>query len=1654
MKPRTSIESTTAQLAISSIPSSAVNTTTQAVSTSVNAKADAVLTNGPEQKDIPTTSMKYPGNVDVDMNAITNRESTQEQQNDPAYVNYHINQTVIADDDDEFSVVQKGRVPPKSSSSSKELHSRKSISLPPLKTTPLTTRTTSLLSTTKTETKTTVTEAEAITPTAASCNHGNNSASAPPPSMQETPKGSNGRINNNNSNGTCNGGVNSYGLNGYQNDQYVTGYDSTYPPSTEASSPTDHFTSQYILPPIPSFSEMRLKFNKSRTNSAESAEKHNIDAPDDDGEERRSSTPRQYDQSRFGSGQLEDEIVPDFDPFIFDKIQSDENETYILWSSPLDASIGRSSSSITDSVPATPQSSKYGGTLSTVTNCPSTHNMLSQESSSSSSAGKRWSAGETFKSKDKGRDSLESDGTHGQKSSEGGTSEASTAQSLPVSPGFSKPLERFSGTISIKRPISSVVFPSSSSKSTSSNTAVVSNQNTTSNTSEERVIMAATVEKLIEKLTSDIDYTFLTDFFLIYRLFISPLALLKLLLARFHWALTEDTPQRQVVRVRTFVTMRHWLLNYFEYDFMNSRVLRRTHVKSLRELANHPIVSSSVRDKRIVKELRKLYHLKRTIHCREMAQLALERPSTRQSDEPSLRSLQHRGTTNLEWIQSTVAPSSKRSSMDISETRNVRSQLTGLMRVADNRPSRSDDERPSAEESSDNESELSSADGQDDDNNDMYVEEAHFVARGSQQNYQDLSDDETDDTDLDDDSEHRDALSNSSHLPSPAFSAESVKPKKAETDHMSQGLTDNGTDPAYVTSLQAHAGHLYSPDASDYVPHHQRSQTLPRTLDMRSSPRSLFCGDDSSSQYALSPPESPRLLEPYMNPPPRSIMSTEKKKTWSHYMVATVEQFSKVKRALLPKSSPSIQDLRRHSTSSATMQSFTIGAGSAANGGSRGNNQEITGMGNMHTTGARYCSNEDRPYSGSGPIKPSTTANTNAATNSALSSLDGRRLREDQQGDQAGHHPSVASSEWSSDEEEYQSSSFRTQVRGEKANRQSIPPRLTNGEAGGYVMVDQDERRLQQSSPTRSRRPSLPLNELMSANGAAQQDRQSLDWDEVEEEQDVQGDDYSTSFLSNSRALRRTTQKRDNRTSWMTLSSTNSSVFGAVLSQGHLPPSQTVRERNDAGNVDRFMEKLYQDQGQNDTNGLSETGHGGPEIPRRIGTRRKSTEAIRERDIRDGLTKPTPSGSNGAVVGGGASEKTILREGTKQEPRENEHDNSKPGMSARRNHTLAQHPHRQTVPIMHHHYHHHYLQQRQSESLLHQFPAQRRHSVEVQGLGTWRASQQKERNNVQETVVQTPASMTLLEGAAYAAALQETQRQLRMLTSQDNQSSKNTIQAPRVLPHPIGRPMGHARARPLASIGVNSVLQTHQPSENQSRSSLDPNLLYVADWEINSPATPPPKPNPAIRGAVGGGGAYKPISPIYPTDQGVSYGHHHHHSYEDSYNQQRSPMNPRFQNILSPTRDSPRLRPVSIVLRYRSESIAQQLCLIEIEQLNQVLWYELVNAGWKKKSQEVSNSSPDNLTEDSFATSITAAATMTANGGDSDVSTQQAVANTDALKESDLDHQPAAVLSRRVASPWPLSRSQTARTYMQRFPHQSHTSDSPNVTQLVDRFNL
>ncbi|KAG0292569.1 hypothetical protein BGZ96_003992 [Linnemannia gamsii] len=134
-----------------------------------------------------------------------------------------------------------------------------------------------------------------------------------------------------------------------------------------------------------------------------------------------------------------------------------------------------------------------------------------------------------------------------------------------------------------------------------------------SGTLELRPIIAATIVKLIEKLTHQygMDYGFMADFFLTYRLFMSPVQLCKYLIQRYLWALEEDTEFRCVVRVRTFVVFRFWINNHFADDFLTSKSLRFQMASFLNEMRFNARVQASPRDSRIIRNLMDFFKYQR-----------------------------------------------------------------------------------------------------------------------------------------------------------------------------------------------------------------------------------------------------------------------------------------------------------------------------------------------------------------------------------------------------------------------------------------------------------------------------------------------------------------------------------------------------------------------------------------------------------------------------------------------------------------------------------------------------------------------------------------------------------------------------------------------------------------------------------------------------------------------------------------------------------------------------------------------------------------------------------------------------------------------------------------------------------------------------------
>jgi len=87
----------------------------------------------------------------------------------------------------------------------------------------------------------------------------------------------------------------------------------------------------------------------------------------------------------------------------------------------------------------------------------------------------------------------------------------------------------------------------------------------------------------------------------------TPLDLVAYLVARLRWAVARNDDIGRVVRVRTFVAIRHWLLNYFGDDFVPSLTLRKKFVSSLNDLTNTVLLGGSQSDIKILGELKKCW---------------------------------------------------------------------------------------------------------------------------------------------------------------------------------------------------------------------------------------------------------------------------------------------------------------------------------------------------------------------------------------------------------------------------------------------------------------------------------------------------------------------------------------------------------------------------------------------------------------------------------------------------------------------------------------------------------------------------------------------------------------------------------------------------------------------------------------------------------------------------------------------------------------------------------------------------------------------------------------------------------------------------------------------------------------------------------------
>ncbi|KAI1630792.1 hypothetical protein F4809DRAFT_236676 [Biscogniauxia mediterranea] len=101
-------------------------------------------------------------------------------------------------------------------------------------------------------------------------------------------------------------------------------------------------------------------------------------------------------------------------------------------------------------------------------------------------------------------------------------------------------------------------------------------------------VTAATPPRLVAEITSPsfLDYELISDFFLTFRSYLETSDLLKMLIARLRWALARDDETGMVVKVRTFVAIRHWILNYFVDDFVVDYQLRATFCNLLNDFSD------------------------------------------------------------------------------------------------------------------------------------------------------------------------------------------------------------------------------------------------------------------------------------------------------------------------------------------------------------------------------------------------------------------------------------------------------------------------------------------------------------------------------------------------------------------------------------------------------------------------------------------------------------------------------------------------------------------------------------------------------------------------------------------------------------------------------------------------------------------------------------------------------------------------------------------------------------------------------------------------------------------------------------------------------------------------------------------------------------
>lgn len=721
------------------------------------------------------------------------------------------------------------------------------------------------------------------------------------------------------------------------------------------------------------------------------------------------------------------------------------------------------------------------------------------------------------------------------------------------------------------------------------------------------------------------------------------------------------------------------------------------------------------------------------------------------------------------------------------------------------------------------------------------------------------------------------------HLPSPAFSPRSLRSPLAQgsfhplvgsaVSSTASRTQARGIRPAIPDFQEEHS----APD--NFSQSYRHSMTGRRASHAKTYPRplSMVLPPDMSIPPSRG---SLRSIEPYMNPPPRSIASTEKKNTWSKYMSATVGRLSKMKRVFSKKG-------HRHTNSSTSTHSLGSGKGTSSMVNQRG---LVRRQGNQSDPEGEKLSHY--------LLGSCTGMNLVSSSDDHRLSIDRKYTAERDQRGSGG----------SSDEEFSQYEMTQHQMMSNEFDQDALykPGHPLEISEDLHAMHEAQERHLEYDHGDNAvcseceREQCAPSIQDQGENEGDDHDND----DELEAEAEAEaepdpelepaeeGGDYADEQCEGAQGmqasmgtrrvpnLRRTNLKKDrnHRASWMTFSSANSSVFGAILSEDHLSPRQVI-DRNRHGNVDRFVERYAQQPSP-----LASPGEN------TISFRRKSVD----------LATATPPRRRASWI---LLNSSVDKQGPSGEASEL---GDKDASTSR-----SYNPKRQTTPIvfLHHHYHHHLSDDKPI----------RRHSYDVQSMEGWKGFQnalhQKTGENKARPYISKAPDSSLAPNKGVQSLLEGA-----LMAHDPSGSIDFKTDPPRT---PSRASHAHSLSQPMPTISPV------RPNISQARSNSHPHLLFMSDPEYPTPDHPLQCRHRQV-----------------PQRPGLGTSTSYTGRYSSYRLQGTHPLDVHFSPSIPhrPTRVPP------LVLRYRSELIAQQLCLIEREMLSQIQWYELVDAGTKNKA--------------------------------------------------------------------------------------------------------